>query len=310
MLWCAAIVAAPLLVACSDDDNDMITLPDDSGIQNGADSIQTDAEWAVDSVDLWCRRDTNNIYGVMYYNATTSEPQPAVVLSHSSSLTHASMKGYAAQIARMGYAAYCFDFCGGSDESKSDGAMDSMTVFTEVEDLRAVVRTVKGMPYVDPSRVYLLGSSQGGLVSALLADECPDDFAGMVLFYPAFNIPEMVQMFSNLGSMGNIGNWGDLSGMMTMSEAYINSIKDYDVWAHVGTFPKPVCIIHGTKDIVVPIANSEKAAALYPAATLHKIEGANHGFNNANLGSMGAMMGASADYDAQVMPIVEAFLKK
>ena len=102
MLWCAAIAAAPLLAACSDDDNDMITLPDDSGIQNGADSIQTDAEWAVDSVDLWCRRDTNNIYGVMYYNATTSEPQPAVVLSHSSSLPHASMKGYAAQIARMG----------------------------------------------------------------------------------------------------------------------------------------------------------------------------------------------------------------
>ena len=36
---------------------------------------------------------------------------------------------------------------------------------------------------------------------------------------------------------------------------------------------------------------------------------ANHGFNAANLGSMGSMMGASADYDSQVMPIVQDFLK-
>ena len=32
--------------------------------------------------------------------------------------------------------------------------------------------------------------------------------------------------------------------------------------------------------------------------------------NAANLGSMGSMMGASADYDSQVMPIVQDFLKK
>ena len=196
-----------------------------------------------------------------------------------------------------------------------------MTVFTEVEDLRAVVKTVKSLDYIDPSRVYLLGSSQGGLVSALLADECPDDFAGMILFYPAFNIPEMVKMFSGFGDLGNFGDFGDFGGfgdwgdfgdfggMMSMSEAYINSIKDFDVWSHIGKFPKPVCIVHGTQDMIVPISNSEKAVELYPTATLNKIEGANHGFNTANLGSMGSLMGGSADYDSVVMPIVESFLK-
>ena len=98
--------------------------------------------------------------------------------------------------------------------------------------------------------------------------------------------------------------------MMSMSEKYIESIKDFDVWSHIGKFSKPVCIIHGTSDMIVPISNSEKAIALYPSATLNKIEGANHGFNAANLGSMGSMMGASADYDSQVMPIVQDFLKK
>ena len=294
------IAASMGVAACSSDDDNGTIPPENAGNEEIIDSVQTGTELTVDSVEVWSERDGNRIFGMMYYNSTASEKQPAVILSHSSSLTHEAMKGYASAIAKMGFAAYCFDFCGGSDKSKSDGKTDEMTVFTEVEDLRAVVKTVKSLDYVDSSNVCLLGSSQGGLVSALLADECPDDFAGMILFYPAFNIPEMVKMFSG---------FGDFGGMMSMSEAYINSIKDFDVWSHIGKFSKPVCIIHGTADMIVPISNSEKAVGLYPSATLNKIEGANHWFNAANLGSMGSMMGASADYDSVVLPIVENFLK-
>lgn len=309
------IAAVMCFAACSSDDNNGSMPPENTENEETTDSVQAGTELVVDSAEVWSERDGNRIFGMMYYNSASSKKQPAVILSHSSSLTHEAMSGYALAIAKMGYAAYCFDFCGGSDKSKSDGKTDEMTVFTEVEDLRSVVKTVKSLGYVESSEVYLLGSSQGGLVSALLADECPDDFAGMILFYPAFNIPEMVNQFSgfgNWGDFGDFGNWGDFGdfgGMMSMSEAYINSIKDFDVWSHIGKFSKPVCIIHGTADMIVPISNSEKAVGLYPSATLNKIEGANHGFNAANLGSMGSMMGASADYDSVVLPIVENFLK-
>lgn len=300
------IAAAMGFAACSSDDDNGSMPPGNTENEETTDSVQTGTELVVDSAEVWSERDGNRIFGMMYYNSASSKKQPAVILSHSSSLTHEAMSGYALAIAKMGYAAYCFDFCGGSDKSKSDGKTDEMTVFTEVEDLRAVVKTVKSQANVEPMQVYLLGSSQGGLVSALLADECPDDFAGMILFYPAFNIPEMVNQFSGFGDWGDFGDFG---GMMSMSEAYINSIKDFDVWSHIGKFSKPVCIIHGTADMIVPISNSEKAVGLYPSATLNKIEGANHGFNTANLGSMGSMMGASANYDSVVLPIVESFLK-
>src|SRR5574344_1657606 len=300
------IAAAMGFAACSSDDDNGSMPPENTENEETTDSVQTGTELVVDSAEVWSERDGNRIFGMMYYNSASSKKQPTVILSHSSSLTHEAMSGYALAIAKMGYAAYCFDFCGGSDKSKSDGKTDEMTVFTEVEDLRAVVKTVKSQANVEPSQVFLLGSSQGGLVSALLADECPDDFAGMILFYPAFNIPEMVKMFSGFGDWGDFGDFG---GMMSMSEAYINSIKDFDVWSHIGKYSKPVCIIHGTADMIVPISNSEKAVGLYPSATLNKIEGANHGFNAANLGSMGSMMGASADYDSVVLPIVESFLK-
>ena len=261
---------------------------------------------------VYAHRDSLDIYGLMYKPAGQTN-LPIVICSHSSSLTHKAMKGYAQKIAQQGYAAYCFDFCGGSSESLSGGSTDSMTVFTEVEDLKSVVAMVKTLDYVDTTKIVLLGSSQGGLVSSLLAEDIPNEIASMVLFYPAYNIPELVKMFSGLGngSSWGDGSWGGgFGGMMSMSDAFVNSIKDFDVWSHIGTFPKPVCIVHGTSDFIVPISNSEKAVGLYPDAQLHPIEGANHGFNADNLGSMGSMMGSQADYDNQVMPIVYQFLSE
>ena len=111
------------------------------------------------------------------------------------------------------------------------------------------------------------------------------------------------------GSWGDMGgSWGDMGGMFSMSQVFIDALKDFDVWQHIGTFPRPVTILHGSKDWLVPVSNSKKAVGLYPDATLHVIEGANHGFNAANLGSMGSMMGGAADYDSIVMPIVYDFL--
>ena len=253
--------------------------------------------------EVYAYRDTFCIYGKMF-RPESQERLPVVICSHSSSLTHEAMKGYAEKLAEAGYAAYCFDFCGGSQDSRSSGSTDSMTVFTEVEDLRAVVAMVKQLDYVDPSRVVLLGSSQGGLVSALLAEQLQSAVASMVLFYPAFNIPEMVSKFAGMGNWGN----GGLGVMMSMSETFVNTIKDYDVWSNIGTYSCPVCIVHGTSDFIVPISNSEKAVQLYPHAELHPIQGANHGFNEANLGGMGSIMGGQTDYDDEVMPIIINFL--
>lgn len=273
----------------------------------GDEAESTTETCAVDSLELWSRRDTYRIYGVMY-RAVSPKRMPAVILSHSSSLTHAAMADYARKIAEHGFAAYCFDFCGGSPSSQSDGSSDQMTVFTEVEDLRAVVKTVKAEAYVDSTRVFLMGSSQGGLVSALLADETPEAFAGMVLLYPAFNIPYLVRTFSSLTG-GQTGGWGGLSGLLPMGQDYLSTLKDFDVWSHIGRFAQPVCILHGTQDIIVPMSYSEKAADLYPDARLYPVQGANHGFNEANLGSLGSLLGGQADYDGTVLPIVLEFLK-
>ena len=257
--------------------------------------------------ELHCKSSDIDIYGKMYTPKVTEDKLPVVVLSHSSSLTHAAMAPYAEYLVSKGYAAYCFDFCGACDESRSTGrTTEQMTVFTEVDDLGIVLDKIRTLDYIDPDNVFVLGSSQGGLVTALVAEKRPSDIKGMILFYPAFNLPELVAKFTSDdgGILGGIGSGGN----MGMSDAFVNTIKDFDVYANIGKYAGDIIILHGTKDFLVDIKYSEQAVEKYPSAILYPIEGASHGFNNENLKGMASMVGG--EKDDVVMPYVFDYLAK
>ena len=95
---------------------------------------------------------------------------------------------------------------------------------------------------------------------------------------------------------------------MGMSDAFVNSIKDYDVYANIGTYPEDIIILHGTNDFIVDIKYSEQAVEKYPSAVLYPIQGASHGFNNANLNGMASFVGG--EKDDVVMPFVFRFLEE
>lgn len=245
-----------------------------------------------------------NIYCRMYLPDTAdgSELLPAVILSHSAALTADSMNLYALGFAERGYAAITFDFCGGSSSSRSDGAEEDMTIFTEIEDLKTVFAYTKSLEYIDGGNIYLFGTGQGGFVSALTAAEIPDEVAGLILLYPAFNIPELAQK-SSTGSLGLGGfdfssidfssiNFGSLIqdgfdfSFPHNGEDYIDTLKDFDAYKNIENYKGKVLILHGSKDFIVNSSYSERAAEVYGEnCTLHIIAGAGHGFNSENYGS-------------------------
>ena len=282
--------------------------------ENPEEEIQTSCRTVIE--EMHCTSGDIDIYGLLYTPEGKEGPLPLVVLSHSSSLTHAAMAPYAQYLAEKGYAAYCFDFCGACEESRSKGrTMEEMTVFTEMEDLEIVLAKTRTLDIIDPGKVFMLGSSQGGLVTALVAEKHAADTKGMILFYPAFNIPDLISRFSSVsgdgGSFGDFGGPGGLGsgfGSMGMSDAFVNSIKDYDVYANIGTYPEDIIILHGTNDFIVDIKYSEQAVEKYPSAVLYPIQGASHGFNNANFNGMASFVGG--EKDDVVMPYVFRFLEE
>lgn len=242
------------------------------------------------ATEMCVTRGDLSIYGKLYTPEGAEGKYPAVILSHSANMTSDSMNSYCQRLAAMGYVAYAFDFCGGSKNSRSDGDEADMTVFTEVEDLEAVLEAVRGLDCVDSQSVYLFGTSQGGLVSALTAAAHPDAVRGLMLFYPAFNIAELAEKFGSFMT----GNAGSL---------YISTLQGYDVYEHIKPYTGDVLIVHGTKDFIVPSSSVEKAADLYEHCELHLIEGASHGFNKENY----AMFG---DYDQESWAYVVAYLEE
>ena len=65
-----------------------------------------------------------------------------------------------------------------------------MSVFTECRDLEAVMDYACSQEYTDEYRITLLGCSQGGLVSGLVAARHPDKIEMLILLYPALSIPD------------------------------------------------------------------------------------------------------------------------
>ena len=55
-----------------------------------------------------------------------------------------------------------------------------MTIFTEKEDLLAVYNDISNLDMVDANHVYLMGGSQGGLVTTLATEELQDKVAAMI----------------------------------------------------------------------------------------------------------------------------------
>lgn len=260
-----------------------------------------------------------NIYCRLYLPENSENKSPAVILSHSSSMTADSMNSYALGFAERGFVAVAFDFCGGSSSGRSDGDAEDMTVFTEMDDLKAVFDAVRNFDFVDDSEIYLFGTSQGGLVSALTANDMPDEVAGLILLYPAFNIPELART-SESGSIDWIGIFGDIdwsaflenidwsvvvsSGglpSVTTGEAFTSTLADFDAYENIGNFTGKVLILHGSEDFIVNKSYSERAQLVYADCELHIIDGAFHGFNEENYGILG-------NYDDVVWEYVDAFL--
>ncbi|MGN0797734.1 MAG: alpha/beta hydrolase family protein [Christensenellales bacterium] len=230
-----------------------------------------------------------DIYGRLYLPICQNSEKPLVILAHSANLTSDSLSQYAVGFAKRGFIAYAFDFCGGSSNSRSGGNQADMTVFSECDDLKAVIDAMTKLENVDENSIYLFGTSMGGLVCALTAEDnaC---IKGEILLYPAFNIPEIVSVFSSFGN-----------GMFnTYGQAFCDTLKDFDVYDNIGEFGGNVLIIHGSNDFIVNSSYSQRAANKYEHCTLKIIENAGHGFNSDNY-SIGG------EYDDEVWQFIDEY---
>ena len=237
--------------------------------------------------EFHCQRDSLTIRGTEYrpVKADAGTKLPVAIVSHGFMAFQDTVRQYARALAEAGYVAYCFDFCGGSViKGKSDGRTTDMSVLTEVRDLEAVMDFVQSQPYNDPSKLLLMGCSQGGFVSALTAAKYPDRVSKLVLFYPALCIPDDARAGKMMFARFDPKNIPDQfrCGPMKLGRCYPQDVIGMGPYEEISGYTGKVLLVHGTKDRIVNLDYSRRAAEIYRQAgadvKFEILDGAGHGF--------------------------------
>ncbi|MBP3568424.1 MAG: prolyl oligopeptidase family serine peptidase [Lachnospiraceae bacterium] len=213
--------------------------------------------------------------GILYLPKKESK-FPIVVFSHGYNGYKMDFDETAKYLAEYGIASVCCTFCGGSARDVSGMPTTDMTIFSEMENLEAVLAYVKQLEQIDVNNIFTFGGSQGGLVTALTCDNRSDEIKGMMLLFPAFCIPDnWTERYANKADIPEETDfWG-----MKLGHVFFESIHGYDVFAQVGNYSNNVLVMHGDKDPVVPLEYSEKIKKTYKNIRLEVFEGEGHGFS-------------------------------
>ena len=220
---------------------------------------------------IFTKENGYKIAGKVFRPDDSGRKYPTAIFSHGFGSNYRELEHHGAVICGRQMNCVFFDYCGGGPDTLSDGTMHEMTVLTEADDLFAVVSAVRELDYVDPEQIYLIGESMGGFVSAYVAAKIPDVVKGLVLWYPAFIIPEDARARYEAGKTTALG--------FPISPDYNKAAMGIDIYNLISNYKNPVKIIHGDEDTIVPLRYSEEALKYYEDVSLMVIKGAGHGFD-------------------------------
>lgn len=210
---------------------------------------------------------------------------PVMITSHGFGCDCTEMERYCKYFSERGYLCLAYNFCGGGGrgELQSDGESTEMNVFTEIEDLLAVIEYVKGLECADTDNITLLGFSQGGFVSGLTASRLDGKIANLVMICPAICIPDHARLGMLGGAKYDLDNipesWTCPNGMV-IGRQFHEAVKDMDPYLELAKYKGKVLLIAGEKDPVVNYSYQVKAYQCYEEGQCEflMIRDGGHGF--------------------------------
>lgn len=232
-----------------------------------------------------CYRDNLKIVGKEY--RLDNNTGKIAIISHGFMANMFTVKQYAKLLASLGYVSFIFDFCGGSVVlGKSEGKTTEMSVLTEMKDLECIIEYASSLEYTDESHILLMGCSQGGFVSSLVASKMKDKIKELILFYPALCIPDDARSGSMMLAKFDPSNIPNIihCGPMKIGRTYVEAVINMDPYEKIIGYENDVLIVHGDKDNIVSNEYIEKAKNTYNSRIngncyLHYIKNGKHMFS-------------------------------
>lgn len=207
---------------------------------------------------------------------------PVVMLCHgfTGNRNGGLEQSIAGELEKQGIASIRFDFNG---HGESEGDFVRMTVPNEIEDARRVYEWLTSDGRF--GKVGIVGHSQGGVVTAMLAGQLGKKAfkGGVVLLAPAGvlrddairgNVPgQKEQTGDPLDPPEYVEVWGHHLG-----RDYITSAFWLPIYETASGYKGPACIIHGTADRTVPYTYGLRFHQMWKKSEWHLLDRYDHGF--------------------------------
>ena len=210
-------------------------------------------------------------------------PFPAVIVHPEGGKTAVDMQGIIWDLAGRGYVAIAVDY-----ERRVDGSYRrSLFAWRSESDVTAILDIARRYPVVDRDRIGLLGFSQGGVYSLLIAAHAPANIRAVVSYYPVTDFPHWLgPEQSSVGRrlVSPAVRWYFRRESGTASDAeFEQMLQAASPYYTAEAIEAPVLLIHGDRDTTAPVEESERMgdrlAALGKPVHVLVIPGGVHIFN-------------------------------
>lgn len=168
---------------------------------------------------------------------------------------------------------------------QSDGEFEYHTMLKWLDEMLHIVRYARKLDFV--STLYLSGHSQGGLTALLAGGMAKDELDGLMLLAPAVIIRDGAREGGLFNTKYDPMAIEDTVTVMTMpndpryyNADYFRAARCLPVEDCVREFTKPVLIVHGDADELVPYHYATDLLAMYKQAELVTLPGDDHCFDH------------------------------
>ncbi|MCD7782053.1 MAG: alpha/beta fold hydrolase [Methanosphaera sp.] len=198
-----------------------------------------------------------------------------LIFSHGFCVNHTYFEEYAKYLSKHGYCCITFDFRGGGEDNLSSRNLYNTSVLTEIEDLNTIIDYALSLDYIDQDNIYLVGHSQGGFVSSIVAANRSNTIKSLFLLAPAFLIPEEMNQ-KEAPPEGVLAD--NIAGVV--SRKYVLDARTIDVYEEISKYKKNIYLFHGLKDRAVDITYIYKAIDVCSNTKLYTLENQTHNFKD------------------------------
>lgn len=143
---------------------------------------------------------------------------------------------------------------------QSDGNFEDMTVTSEVEDAKTLVRWLREQPWCN-GKIGIGGESQGGVVTGMTAGEMGDTLRAAALMCPAAVLRDDAIRGNTMGSRYdplNLKEGVPMGKDRKLGKAFIEEAFGLDIYGVTSRYQGPMMILHGTGDRIAPYTYGER----------------------------------------------------